>query len=150
MQNHGGYTYGGMQNTVKLKGMNGYYPGAEQYLSLVKESDNAFKDLISYLQKWDEDIVILMFGDHLPAVEEEFYEEVKGKPLSEWTDTELVSRYTVPFMIWANYDIKERDDIFTSTNYLQNFLYDAASIPKNGLNEFMDKMFATVPAINSQ
>ena len=149
MQNHGGYTHTDYRSVVKLRGMSKHYPAAEQYLTLVKESDDDFKDLINYFSKWDEKLVILMFGDHMPAIEQEFYEELKGKPLSEWTSEEMASRYKVPFLIWANYDIEEKDNIKTSTNYLQNILYEAANIPKNGLNVFLDEQRKTAPQINS-
>lgn len=149
MQNHGGYTHEDYKSTVKLKGMSKHYGATEQYLTLVKESDNAFKDLISYFSKYDEKLVILMFGDHMPAIEQEFYEELKGKPLGQWSSEELASRYKVPFVIWANYDIEEKSDIKTSTNYLQNYLYEVGQIPKNGLNVFLDTQMKNVTQINS-
>ncbi len=149
MQNHGGYTHGDYRSTVKLKGMSKPYPATEQYLTLVKESDNAFKDLISHFSKYDEKIIILMFGDHMPAIEQEFYEELKGKPLGEWSGEELASRHRIPFIIWTNYDIEEKDNIKTSTNYLQNYLYDVAKIPKNGFNVFLDNQMKNVVQINS-
>lgn len=149
MQNHGGYTHEDYRSTVKLKGMSRQYSAAEQYLTLVKESDNAFKDLISHFSDYDEKLVILMFGDHMPAIEQEFYEELKGKPLGEWSSEELASRYKIPFVIWANYDIEEKDNIKTSTNYLQNYLYDIGQIPKNGLNAFLDNQMKNVVQINS-
>ncbi len=149
MQNHGGYTHEDYKSTVKLKGMSKHYGATEQYLTLVKESDNAFKDLISYFSKYDEKLIILMFGDHMPAIEQEFYEELKGKPLGQWSSEELASRYKVPFVIWANYDIEEKSDIKTSTNYLQNYLYEVGQIPKNGLNVFLDTQMKNVTQINS-
>jgi len=147
MQNHGGY-WEDSDTTIHIRGLDGYYPGTEQYLTLLKHSDTAFKNLINYFSKVDEDTVILMFGDHLPAIEQEFYEELKGKPLWQWSYEESLSRYTVPFLIWANYDIEEKDDVLTSTNYLQNLLYDAAGIPKNGLNVFLEEQQKKIPAIN--
>ena len=148
MQNHGGY-WESPSSDVKLKGMKKAYPETEQYLSLMKISDAAFKNLIEYFSKVEEDTVILMFGDHMPAIEQGFYEELMGKPLYQWSHKEARSRYTMPFVIWANYDIEEKEDILTSANYLQNYLYEAAGIPKNGLNVFLDEQKQKISAINA-
>lgn len=52
MQNHGGYTYdGGEFPTVTISNLQGHYKEAEQYLSLIKESDKAFEELVRYLKK---------------------------------------------------------------------------------------------------
>lgn len=151
MQNHGGYKYnlGNWQDTVNILGMKNEYPEAEQYLSLVRESDIAFGELIDWFEQWDEPTVILLFGDHQPAIEQGFYEELYGKSLDDLTDEEAVNRYTVPFLIWANYDIEEKDGIVTSTNYLQNLLLETAELPKNSVNNFVDKVREEVPAINA-
>lgn len=151
MQNHGGYKYnlGNWQDTVNILGMKKEYPEAEQYLSLVRESDIAFGELIDWFEQWDEPTVILLFGDHQPAIEQGFYEELYGKSLDDLTDEEAVNRYTVPFLIWANYDIEEKDGIVTSTNYLQNLLLETAGLPKNSVNNFVDKVREEVPAINA-
>lgn len=53
MQNHGGYTVedrAGFEPTVKL-GYDTEYPLAETYLSLARESDSAFKELLEYFEK---------------------------------------------------------------------------------------------------
>ncbi len=151
MQNHGGYKYylGGWKNTVNILDMKGDYTEAEQYLSLVRESDIAFEELINWFSVWDEPTVILMFGDHLPGIEQEFYEELYGKKLEEVKGEELLKRYTVPFIIWANYDIEEKENIVTSTNYLQSLLFETAGLPKSSIAKFTDKVRAEVPAINA-
>ena len=53
MQNHGGYegTFDEFDQTVWLTGdMEGKYPKADQYLSLVKRSDDAFAYLLDYFR----------------------------------------------------------------------------------------------------
>lgn len=148
MQNHGGY-WESSDTTVYLQGMRGHYPETEQYLTLVQKSDVAFSNLIEYFSKVKEDTLVLMFGDHFPAIEQKFYEELKNKPLYQWSFEESLTRYIVPFVIWANYDIEEQKDVVTSVNYLQNYLLEVANIPKNGLNVFLDKQQEKIKAINA-
>ncbi|MCC8160662.1 MAG: LTA synthase family protein [Oscillospiraceae bacterium] len=150
MQNHGGYTYGGGEfPTVTVTDMQGHYKETEQYLSLIKESDEAFEELITYLKKYDEPTVVVMFGDHQPAIEQQFYEELYGQSISNLTSEEVQKRYKVPFVIWANYDIESRSDVKTSPNYLSDLLLDTINMPKNELGNFTSQISESIPQINA-
>lgn len=150
MQNHGGYTYdGGEFPTVTITDMDGHYKEAEQYLSLVKETDTAFSELIGYLKNYDEPTVVLMFGDHQPAIEQEFFEELYGNSLSKLSAEELQQRYKIPFVIWANYDIGSQTGVKASPNYLSGLLLEAANVPKNDIQSFASQQRKTVTQINA-
>jgi phosphoglycerol transferase MdoB-like AlkP superfamily enzyme len=150
MQNHGGYTYESAEfPTITISDMHGRYKETEQYLSLVKESDNAFRELAEYLKSYSEPTIVLMFGDHQPAVEQEFFEELYGKPLSKLSLEELQQRYKVPFLVWSNYDMPSESDVLTSTNYLSNILLDAAKLPKSEVGEFTSSIRSDIPQINA-
>ena len=150
MQNHGGYTYDGAEfPTVTITDMQGHYREAEQYLSLVRESDKAFEELVNYLKNYNEHTIVVMFGDHQPAVEQEFFEELYGKPLSRLSMEELQQRYKVPYVIWANYNIESRENVMTSTNYLSDIVLDVAGLPKNGINSFTSSIRGEIPQINA-
>lgn len=151
MQNHGGYTFSGssFENDVHITNMSGSYPQAEQYLSLLKRTDSALEILIDYFRQYDEPTVIVMFGDHQPAIEQSFYEELYGKTLDEISTEELLKRYKVPFFIWTNYEQESRDDIVTSTNYLSNYILESAGLPKNKINRFLDTIEEDIPQINA-
>jgi len=71
MQNHGSYTDEHFENTIIAE--SGQYPKLNQYLSLIKLADNALEYLINYFSHQDEPTIILIFGDHQPYVEDEFY-----------------------------------------------------------------------------
>ena len=150
MQNHGGYYYGDPHiDKVKITSMQGSYPYTENYLSLLRRSDRALEILIDYFRNCGEPTVVVFFGDHHPAVETEFYEELYGSPLSELSSEQLQARYTVPFIIWANYDIKEQSDVETSINYLSGMMLDAAGLPKNKINMYLDTITPDIPRINA-
>ena len=120
----------------------------EEYLTLVKESDDALKVLIDYFASIEDPTVILIFGDHQPKVDFEFYEAMLGKPRTEWTLEETQKLYKIPFMIWANYDIKEKTNVFTSMNYLAGIFLDTAGIQTNPYQSFLLKLKETIPAMN--
>lgn len=150
MQNHGGYTYDGAEfPTVTITDMNGHYPEAEQYLSLIRESDKAFEELTEYLSRTDEKTVVVMFGDHQPAVEQDFFEELYGRPLTKLMPEELQKRYRVPFVIWTNYSVPSEIGVRTSTNFLQNLVLDTAGVPKNEVGSFTAELHKAVPQMNA-
>lgn len=149
MQNHSDYETGYFEkNVVAVTGREGVYPDVEEYLTLIKESDDALSILIDYFSKVDEPTVIVFFGDHQPKIGNAYYEEVMGKNLGEWDLIENQKRYVVPFFIWANYEIAESDDINTSINYLASLVSEVARIPKTPYQNFQLAMREEIPAIN--
>lgn len=120
---------------------------AENYLTLIHESDKAFEMLIHELEKSDRPTVVLMFGDHQPALDMNFLEQLHGGALE--TLDEQMLRYKVPFVIWANYDIDEKTVDCTSLNYLSVYLMEAAGLPLSPYQEFLRDTEKLIPAINS-
>lgn len=149
MQNHGGYAYEGenYEKTVSLEGCEGSFPQAEQYLSLLRETDRATEEFITALESFPEDTVVLFFGDHLPDLEWELYQTLHGGDFE--TLDEQMQRYTVPFFIWANFDIPEAEAVFTSLNYLSNHLLKAAGLPLPPYQQFLAEMEEQIPAVNA-
>ena len=149
VQNHGGYaTQCGFEEPVEVLDMEGNYPETNEYLSLLKISDNAIAYLIDYFSQETEPTMIIMFGDHQPSIEEEFYEELYGKQLEDLNLQELQKRYEVPFFIWTNYDIEETIIEAMSANYLAGTVlsYTGLKIPK--YFAFQNAMYEKLPVIN--
>lgn len=153
MQNHGGYRYEGenFEPTVTPSGYSKKYDDAEQYLTLVRESDAAIKELVTYLQSVDDKVVLLFYGDHQPLLDDGFYAEMMGKDLQSLTLEEQQLQYTVPFYIWANYDIEEKEvEQKIGLNYLSNYLYEAAGMDLPAYNKFLTDAEKIIPSMNSK
>ncbi|WP_230397609.1 LTA synthase family protein [Novisyntrophococcus fermenticellae] len=146
MQNHGGYTdtaYKGDVNTV------GYTNSSvNQYLSLLKESDDALKYLIEYFEDYDEPTMIVMFGDHYPDLPESFTEWITGEKFEESTLEEQEKYFATPFFIWANYDIPEEEGILTSTNYLSTLMLEQTNLKMTPYNYYLSGLMEKMPALN--
>ena len=151
MQNHGGYSvaYRNFDQQIKITNMSTFYPQAERYLSLVKESDSAFQELVEYFSNVDEPTIICMFGDHFPSIEDEFYEELLGTSLDELTTEQEQLRYATPFVIWANYDIPEAEVDNISANYLSTLLMQTAGLPMTQYNKYLAVLYQSLPVINT-
>lgn len=133
IQNHGGYYYRGEMETpisilaieqTPVEEADDVYD-VETYLNLVKITDDAFADLISYFETVEEPVIICMFGDHQPKMGDAFYNAIfVGKGLTEEEQTEL--KYITPYVIWTNYDVEFPEYGDMSANYLGAVLLECA------------------------
>ena len=138
IQNHSGYQQGwnNLERTVELSGdSQGKSPVAAQFFSLMRESDNAIRELIEHYSASDERTMIVFFGDHQPPLENSFYEYLYGKKLGDRTTEEAMVQHETPFFIWANYDIPESEDVRISSNYLGTLTAQLAGFPLTGYQQ---------------
>ncbi len=143
MQNHGGYEQSDEPDQIRALNLN--EPQIDEYLSLVKISDDAFKDLVEYFEKQDEKVIICMFGDHQPWIFDLIVDEamVDGNAPSE----RMMNKYRTPFVIWANYDIEEAQDMDISMNYLGGLLMDTAGVFKSPYFCYLDDLREDYPIV---
>jgi Phosphoglycerol transferase and related proteins, alkaline phosphatase superfamily len=150
MQNHGGYSNEQLfddANTVRLTGLSGC-GSAEQYLSLLRESDKAYQGLIDYFSKQKEHTIILLYGDHQPIAYSQLHDILKST--GKLTETEdLQRKYRVPFILWANYDIQNDKVEQISANYLSSYLLKTAGLKGTVYNQFLLDMYEKIPVINA-
>ncbi len=111
MQNHGSYSelHENFTPDITVEGVNNN--ALEQYLSLIKVTDQEFERLIEYFSQEEEDTIIVFFGDHQPNdyVANQIL-RLNGTSTSMMTEEQALLRYQVPYVIWANFDIEEATD----------------------------------------
>lgn len=146
MQNHSPYDKEGFESKIHLQGYADEYPKVEQFLTLVQKSDAALKELVEYFEGVENDVVVVFFGDHLPKMES-FYEELNGGPLDKLKNS--LTKRTVPFFVWTNYEMDEQTIEYTSVNYLSNFIFEAAGIELSAYQQFLEDVREKIPAINA-
>lgn len=147
MQNHGGYEQD-YQAAVHLKDYDGFNQ-TEQYLSLIRESDQALEYLLDYYKQIEEPTLIMMFGDHQPGVEEEFYEVLYQNSLSELDPDDYLRRFITPFFIWTNYSSGYEEVEGFSALYLSNMVLQKANLPMTDYRYFLEDLKKKVPIIHS-
>lgn len=143
MQNHGDYL--GKDESYEVRSEKLQNPKIDEYLSLIKISDAAFKDLISYFEKQDEKVVVCMFGDHQPWVSGLISKVDRTD--SNIDPAQLMNMYKTPFVIWANYDIEEAEGYDISMNYLGGLLQRTAGIPLSPYFAFLEQQREEYPII---
>lgn len=165
IQNHGGYDlpWSHLDRSVQLHNQGTGTPldHVDQYLSLLKKSDDALCHLIAYFDAGKEPVVVLFFGDHQPYLGESFYKMVMDEPSSvippakrvELQENQLVSpsirTYRVPFLIWTNMHSQKASDVRITPNFLQILLLKSARIPMSGYQLFLEQVMQEVPIVHS-
>ena len=157
MQNHGGYTWSADKNrgqtpveeNIQIIAPKGDFPEARQYLNLLHQSDKALEKLIDYYENQGEKVMVVMFGDHWPALNDGFQEALeKNIPKIEQP---MVS-HTVPYIIWANYPIKTPTGPTqqVSVNYLSLLIKDTLGLPLTGFDQYLHALWQKYPVISAQ
>ena len=151
MQNHGGYdeVNESFPHEIYLTGENrGKFPKTDQYLSLMLESDRAFQELTEYFSRVDEPTMLVMFGDHQPGIEEEFYNHIAGRPSGEIPDEEHIIWYQTPLVIWTNYSQPSQDLGKLGVVYLSSYVLERANLSMSPFQRFLGRMSKKLPVIH--
>lgn len=152
MQNHGSYDQS-YNNLEKVEILNSNYPEfplAEQYLSLANRTDEDFSELVDYFSSIDEPTIVLMFGDHLPKLDDNFYNTLREKTEEERTLEEERLEYTTPFIIWANYELPDEFIENISINYLSTLLIELTGLEKTPFNNYLENLYHEFPVIDKK
>ena len=149
MQNHSSYSdaFDNFTPTISVEGSDSF--ALNQYLSLLRESDRSLKQLITYFEQVDDPTIIVFFGDHQPtdSVVAPIY-KLNNRSVYSLTEEELCLRYQVPYIIHANFDIEESQNVPMSTNYLGIKTLEAAGLPLNAYQQFLSTQYKIYPSIS--
>lgn len=149
MQNHGGYdeAYPNFTPDVLVDDFDSF--SVDQYLSLLKLSDQALSELIAYFSGVEEKTAIVFFGDHQPndVIAAPILAQ-NGMAWNALSEEELALRYQVPYVVWANYDIKEAQGADTSVNFLGAEVLSRLGIPTSAYQNFLLALKEEYPVIS--
>lgn len=144
LQNHGGYSKNEeLPNRVDLSAY-GKYPTAETYLTLMKLSDQALRELIAYYQEIQEPTMIVIYGDHQPSL---------GEGVDNWLfgeEAEQLQKYAVPFCIWTNYAADNLTIDAMSANYLPGLILRLGNFPLPPYLQLVEEVFQEYPVLTQQ
>lgn len=148
MQNHTPYDedYDNFPLTIQVTNKGLENKKTRRYLNLVHLSDQALQMLVEYFDALDDPTVVVFFGDHQPRLPDNFYQAVYGGRPTELEGEDLMQRYKVPYIIWANYDIEEKEEDI-SVNYLSTMMMQSAKMQMPGYNQFLAEVKEEIPVL---
>ncbi|MBE5972661.1 MAG: LTA synthase family protein [Lachnoclostridium sp.] len=154
MQNHGGFEVANLEADVHVTELNGeacegLYPKADQYLTLIDMSDEALEYFLGELEMIEAPTMVVMFGDHQPSVETEFFEKLYGIRWTEVPGALKIQSFKTPYMIWTNYDrdISETGDM--SAFMLGSQVLEEAGLAQTGLFAAADLLTEDYDAVHA-
>ncbi len=151
MQNHGSYgdSYTNFPETIHALSADSVE--LDRYLSLIKITDDALRDLVEALKNRERDTILVFFGDHQPndAIASPVLSS-NGKDVNNLDKEDTDLRYVVPFLIWANFDIDEDAGEETSLNYLAGEMLSLAGMPLSTYRQFLEGQEETFPVISAE
>lgn len=150
MQNHSGYT-GEFENfTADVAVEDSTSVVLNNYLSLLKISDEALGKLVEYFSGEEEDTMIVFFGDHQPTASvSRPVLTLNGKSTNSLTEEEQTKYYEVPYMIWANFDIEEDTEGEMSVNFLATEVFELCGFELPAYWKELDEVREEYPIITA-
>ena len=150
MQNHSGYDqdFDNLDMPISIEEKCDD-PELKRYLNLIHHSDTALKSLIEYFSKQKDPTVIVFFGDHEPGLSNEVYSKILGKSVEKLSAEENMNLYKTPFLIWANYDIEEQENVNISMNYLSTLMLESTGMKLSPFNQFLLDIHKQIPVLTT-
>lgn len=150
MQNHSGYDqdFDNLDMPISIEEKCDD-PELKRYLNLIHHSDTALKSLIEYFSKQKDPTVIVFFGDHEPGLSNEVYSKILGKNVEKLSAEENMNFYKTPFLIWANYDIEEQENVNISMNYLSTLMLESTGMKLSPFNQFLLDIHKQIPVLTT-
>ena len=116
-------------------------PAAGQYLRGLRHSDDALRRLVADVEALDEPTVVLLYGDHLPAVWPERVIDAEPE----------VTQFRTPWVVFGNTDLEEVEETGPiGPPHLLGRLLAATDAPVTPMDAFLDDLREEVPAATPQ
>ena len=91
-----------------------------------------------------------MFGDHQPGMNDSAFKAMDPAMYEEGASLEeKEKKYTVPYVMWANYDLPEGELPLTSPNYLRSFLLENAGLTESAYDQMVSAVRKDYPSLNA-
>ncbi|MBE6007945.1 MAG: LTA synthase family protein [Lachnospiraceae bacterium] len=145
IQNHGSWSVNDSEyDTVHVqKDFGEYTEPINEFLTGIRMSDIAFKELTDYFAQQERPVIVCMVGDHSPN----FTDKIVDEKYTE-QEKELLLR-KVPLVIWANFDLGDQDLGTMSLNYVVPTLLHMAGVTLSPYYSYMLEMKESVPILSS-
>lgn len=144
MQGHGPYDNISVNNEIEVQ--NNFDPQTkntiENYLYLLNQTDKNLNNLINSLRTYNEPTVVVFFGDHLPPLGNDIYEQLGFDIFTE-------EGRTTPFIIWSNYKNVKTEVLDMDANFLGSYVMNM--IGQNDLYmNYLHELYKTWPHVNKE
>ena len=114
------------------------------YLSLIKASDDAVRQLVETYRDSDVPTMIIFFGDHQPGL----YGDAQANIYT--TVAYYLDYFKTKFFIWTNYQTETVHDADISANFLPWLILERGNFPLPPYVQMLQEVHEKYPVISSQ
>lgn len=117
---------------------------------MLRQAINAFKELIDYFSHGQGAYGYMYVRRPSALGGNRFYmRALRRKQSFGLTAEQEQNRHVTPFIIWANYDIEEKQIEKLSSNYLSSLVLETAGVKLTEYNKYLLKLSETLPVIDT-
>ncbi|MDW0108857.1 LTA synthase family protein [Sporosarcina aquimarina] len=161
MQNHTGYAADKYEKfdvkTTVPEGVDDVYNVLlRSFTQGVYDADKALEQLIHHYKDSDEPTVVAFFGDHLPAIGQDYrlYKVAdfvpRGAGESQWDLGDFEKTRSTPLLMWNNFDAPIPDIDHLSPNQLGPTMFTMAGIRKPVYYELLEQFGEKMPGFTRE
>ena len=107
------------------------------YLNRMYQSDIALKEFLEEIKNCKQKTIVIYFGDHQPA----FIDRYKKYENYE-------QNFYTSYLIWANFDIEEKQDEFMCPNFISSYVLDLIGKKKSSYDNFISDLNSKIYHMN--
>ncbi|MDD9267474.1 sulfatase-like hydrolase/transferase [Paenibacillus sp. GCM10023248] len=150
MENHFHFYPGKFpKNTIDVSG--DISPSSQGMLETLAQgisaADNMLKDLVQYYQNKGEPTIIAFWGDHLPALGDDYATYIDTKYISGKDDPDFLKKmYSTPLVIWNNFDDR-KDKLNISPSFLGPYLIELSKQQGSYYTDYLSQLAKKIPII---
>ncbi len=127
----------------------------QSYVDGINLTDTGYKYLKDKLTKQtDKPTIVIMFGDHLPFLGDNFSVYKEGKFVKDnednWTQKDKLNMHTTPVTVWSNYEIKTPQLDKISPQILSNEILNLANIKPEYQFKFTNQLKQKIPYLTKK
>ncbi|MEQ2528572.1 LTA synthase family protein [Bacillaceae bacterium CLA-AA-H227] len=115
------------------------------YCQLLSETDAAIKILIEGIKQIEEPTMVVIYGDHLPMLGEEYavYREANYFENTNTDYQNYLKMYSTPLLIWDNFSAQadEAEELRMTPNFLGAYILSLAKKAKSPIFQLADEIY---------
>lgn len=150
MQNHFPFTEGKFgKESIKVQGLSEEAKkDLEAYTEGVKQSDKAFKNFVDFLNEYDKPTIVVFFGDHLPKLRDEVFQEAGFKHSDALENERMYSE--TPLLIYSNFELQKKALNSISPAFLGPAVFEMLDKPVTPYYAMLEKVKKAVPRLKKE
>ncbi|MDQ0898152.1 LTA synthase family protein [Paenibacillus sp. V4I7] len=114
----------------------------------INSADNMLKELVEYYEKKGEPTIIAFWGDHLPALGDDYATYIDTKFISGKDDPDFLKKmYSVPLVVWNNFDQGRKDTLNISPSFLGPYLIELSNQQGSFYTDYLSQLSKKIPVI---